>query len=362
MRAENRIAPDSTILVTGGYGFIGSNLVRYLLTRTDHHVVNVDAITYAGNPANLADLHDHPRYRFFKTDLCDARRIADVIGESAPDQVIHLAAESHVDRSIDGPARFMNTNVLGTTHLLQAFRTHYAECDPGRRKSMRLLHVSTDEVFGSLGGCGRFNESTPYDPHSPYAASKAASDHVVRAWYHTFGVPVVVTHSSNNYGPYQFPEKLVPVVILNAIAERPIPVYGDGKNVRDWLFVEDHVRALYAALGNGGLGQTYTIGGDNERSNNELVKQICRILDRIQPRRDGRSYREQIEYVPDRPGHDFRYAIDATKIRDELGWRPREDSTSGLEKTVRWYLDHRRWWQAILDNTYHLERLGLPNR
>ncbi len=362
MSAHSPIAPDSTILVSGGYGFIGSNLIRYLLTHTDHRVVNVDAITYAGNPANLSDLHDHRRYRFFRTNLCDAERIARVVREAAPDQVVHLAAESHVDRSIDGPSRFMDTNVMGTTHLLQAFRDHHAGCELSRRERMRFLHVSTDEVFGSLGHSGRFNESTPYDPHSPYAASKAASDHVVRAWHHTFGVPVLITHCSNNYGPYQFPEKLIPVVILNAIAGRPIPIYGDGTNVRDWLFVEDHVRALYVALRDGRLGQTYAIGGNNELTNNELVRRLCGILDRVRPRRDGGSYCEQIEYVPDRPGHDFRYAIDATKFRDELGWRPREDSSSGLEKTVRWYLDHPAWWQAIVNHTYRLERLGMPNQ
>ena len=347
------------ILVTGGCGFIGSNLVRHLLASTPHEVLNLDALTYAGNPRSLADFADHPRYSFARTDICDAPALAGHFAGFAPDWVLHLAAESHVDRSIDGPAAFLQTNVVGTFTLLQAARAHHERLGGPARERFRFLQVSTDEVFGSLGpSAPAFSETTPYDPHSPYSASKAASDHFARAWGDTFGLPVLVTNCSNNYGPFQFPEKLIPVVILKALRGDPIPVYGRGENIRDWLHVGDHAEALLAVVAGGRPGATYAIGGDNERRNIDLVRLLCSLLDELHPRADGRSYAEQITFVADRPGHDLRYAIDASRIRRELGWRPRQDPVSGFRQTVAWYLENKPWWQAILDGSYRLERLG----
>lgn len=346
------------ILVTGGAGFIGSNLTRHLVLDHGHEVLNVDALTYAGSLGSLADLSANPKHRFVRADICDPAGLARLFGEFGPDWVMHLAAESHVDRSIDGPGDFIQTNIVGTFNLLQAARAHFGRLEGAARERFRFLHVSTDEVYGSLGAEGRFHEATPYDPHSPYSASKAASDHLARAWADTYGLPVLVTNCSNNYGPYQFPEKLIPVVILRALRGDKIPVYGDGKNVRDWLHVGDHVEALHCVIAGGRAGQTYNIGGDNECQNIELVRVLCALLDEMRPRADGRPYAEQIEFVADRPGHDRRYAIDATKLRTELGWRPRQDRESGFRHTVRWYLENETWWRAILDGTHRLERLG----
>lgn len=345
------------ILVTGGSGFIGSNLVRLLVTR-GHTVLNIDKLTYAGNPASLADLAGNPHYQFLQADICDTAAINAAFARFAPQGVMHLAAESHVDRSIDGPGEFIQTNVVGTFTLLQAAREHYARLSPAERECFRFLHVSTDEVYGSLGAEGLFTETTPYDPHSPYSASKAASDHLARAWADTYGLPVLVTNCSNNYGPYQFPEKLIPVVILKALRGEPIPVYGKGENIRDWLYVEDHAEALLTVLSAGTPGQTYNIGGNNEQRNIDLVNLLCRLLDGLRPRADGVSYASQITFVTDRPGHDLRYAIDASKIRNELGWTPRQDNESGFAKTVQWYLANQPWIDNVLEGKYRLERLG----
>jgi dTDP-glucose 4,6-dehydratase len=346
------------ILVTGGAGFIGSNLVRLLVSTHGHEVLNVDALTYAGNPHSLSDLADNPRYRFAQADICDAPAMARLFAEFQPDWVMHLAAESHVDRSIDGPGAFIQTNITGTFTLLQAARAHYESLTGPACDRFRFLHVSTDEVYGSLGTEGLFTEETPYDPHSPYSASKAASDHLARAWADTYKLPVLVTNCSNNYGPYQFPEKLIPVVILKALRGEPIPLYGKGENIRDWLYVGDHAEALHAVISNGRMGQTYNIGGNNERQNIDLVRLLCNLLDELRPRSDGKSYAEQITFVKDRPGHDLRYAIDARKIKTELGWVPKQDHTSGFRKTVQWYLDNNDWTANILSGGYKLERLG----
>ena len=346
------------ILVTGGCGFIGSNLVRLLIQTTEHAVLNVDALTYAGNQHSLDDLAQSPRYRFAHADICDAAAMTKLFAEFKPDWVMHLAAESHVDRSIDGPGAFIQTNVVGTYTLLQAARAHFETLGGASRDRFRFLHVSTDEVYGSLGATGLFTEHTPYDPHSPYSASKASSDHLARAWADTYKLPVLVTNCSNNYGPYQFPEKLIPVVILKALRSDPIPVYGKGENIRDWLYVVDHAEALHAVIAKGRSGETYNVGGNNERQNIDLVRLLCSLLDELRPRPDGKSYAAQITFVTDRPGHDLRYAIDASKIKRELGWIPKQDHTSGFRKTVQWYLDHQSWWQSILDGSYKLERLG----
>ena len=345
-----------TVLVTGGAGFIGSAVVRHLVGSGRYRVVNVDALTYAGNLQSVAPVADSPHYAFEHVDVADADAVARVFATHRPDGVIHLAAESHVDRSIDGPDAFLRTNVVGSYTLLQAARAHVAD-EPARRDTFRFLHVSTDEVFGSLGPAGHFSETTPYAPTSPYSATKAASDHLARAWHHTFGLPVVTTNCSNNYGPYQFPEKLVPVVILKALAGDPIPVYGTGANVRDWLYVDDHVRALVAAFERGTPGETYAVGGHNERTNLEVVQTICSVLDDLRP--DGAPHARHIAFVPDRPGHDARYAIDATKIGRELGWTPEETFESGMRHTVEWYLAHEVWCAAVLDGSYRLERLGV---
>ncbi|MDT0631818.1 dTDP-glucose 4,6-dehydratase [Rubrivirga sp. S365] len=347
------------ILVTGGAGFIGSALVRHLVRETDHSVVNVDALTYAGHPSTVAPVAGSDRYAFEHVDVADAAEVARVFREHAPDAVVHLAAESHVDRSIDGPADFVRTNVVGTYTLLEAARAHRDRLSGGAADAFRFVHVSTDEVYGTLGESDLFTETTPYAPNSPYSATKAASDHLARAWHHTFGLPVVTTNCSNNYGPYQYPEKLVPVVILNALRGRPIPVYGSGQNVRDWLFVDDHVRALVRVLERGAPGETYNVGGHNERTNLDVVETLCGHLDRLAPERapDG-GYGSLVEHVRDRPGHDFRYAIDAGKIGRDLDWTPDETFESGMERTVRWYLDHADWCETVLRDRYDLERLG----
>jgi dTDP-glucose 4,6-dehydratase len=346
------------ILITGGCGFIGSNLTRMFLAKTDHEILNVDALTYAGNRHSLADLESHPRYRFLHGNVCDGGLLKQAFREFNPAWVMHLAAESHVDRSIDGPGAFIQTNIVGTYRLLEASLAHYESMDSSAKERFRFLHVSTDEVYGSLGPTGFFTETSAYRPNSPYSASKASADHLVRAWAETYKLPVLLTNCSNNYGPYQFPEKLIPVVILRALRGEPIPVYGKGENVRDWLHVNDHVNALHAVISRGRCGETYNIGGNNERKNIDLVRLICGILDELRPRTDGKPYAGQITFVADRPGHDHRYAIDATKIKNELGWEPEQDSISGFRQTVEWYLNHSPWWQEILDGSYLLERLG----
>jgi dTDP-glucose 4,6-dehydratase len=349
------------ILVTGGAGFIGSALVRQLIAETNTDVCNVDKLTYAGNLTSLSDARHSAQHDFHQIDICDAQSVAKVFAEFQPEAVMHLAAESHVDRSIDGPAEFIQTNILGTFTLLDAATSYWRSLDVTGKEAFRFHHISTDEVFGSLGSDGMFTEHTAYDPRSPYSASKASSDHLVRAWHHTHGLPVVVTNCSNNYGPYHFPEKLIPLVILKAISGQTLPVYGDGSNIRDWLHVEDHARALRLVVSAGTPGETYCVGGNAERTNLEVVHAICDELDAVRPREDGKSYREQISFVTDRPGHDFRYAIDASKIRDELGWTPRESFESGIASTVRWYLANEDWWKAIQDGSYRGERLGLNN-
>lgn len=346
------------VLITGGCGFIGSNLVREALETTQHEIVNVDKLTYAGNPNSLGDVAGHPRYQFAQVDIADAAAIRRLIDEVQPDAIMHLAAESHVDRSIDGPADFIQTNIVGTFNLLDSSLHHFRSLPEDRKASFRFLHVSTDEVYGSLGHTGYFRETTPYDPHSPYSATKAASDHLARAWKSTYGLPVMVTNCSNNYGPYQFPEKLLPLMIIKCLSEEALPVYGEGLNVRDWLYVEDHARALLTVLAKGVPGETYNIGGNSEAKNIDLVHAVCEIMDEVRPRANGESHQELIAFVKDRPGHDFRYAIDSTKIQNELGWKPQHSLKVSLRKTIDWYLSNREWWQAILDGSYRLERLG----
>lgn len=345
------------ILVTGGAGFIGSAVVRQLLAETDHRVVNLDKLTYAANLASIPGAPDNPRYAFEPVDICDAAELRRVFATHQPDAVMHLAAESHVDRSIDGPGEFIQTNVVGTFRLLEAARGHWAALPAGRKEGFRFHHISTDEVFGSLGTDGFFTETTAYSPNSPYSASKASSDHLVRAWHETYGLPVVLTNCSNNYGPYHFPEKLIPLVILKGLAGLPLPVYGKGDNIRDWLYVEDHARALRLVLDQGRIGESYNIGGHNERTNLEVVRAICALLDEMAPA--GAPHDRLISFVADRPGHDKRYAIDADKIGRELGWRPQETFESGLRKTVAWYLANRPWWEAVQSGAYRGERLGL---
>jgi dTDP-glucose 4,6-dehydratase len=354
--------PDSrprTILVTGGAGFIGSALVRHLINETPHTVVNVDKLTYAGHLASLQPVQDDPRYRFEQVDICDMGALHRIFAEQRPDAVMHLAAESHVDRSIDGPSAFIQTNVVGTATMLEAATAFWRSLDEPARAAFRFLHVSTDEVYGSLGEEGYFTEVTPYDPRSPYSASKASSDHLVRAWGHTYDLPVVVTNCSNNYGPYQYPEKLIPVVILNGLRGRAIPVYGRGANVRDWLYVDDHVRALLTVVERGGIGETYNIGGHNEHSNLDVVERICVLLDELVEEPAVSDHRSLITFVADRPGHDFRYAIDASKIGQEFGWRPAETFESGLRRTVAWYLSNLDWCERVTGKAYDIPRLGL---
>ncbi len=347
----------ATLFVTGGAGFIGSALVRKLVRETDYTVVNVDKLTYAGNLESLADVEASPRYHFERADVADAARLRALFAEYRPAGVLHLAAESHVDRSIDGPGEFVHTNVVGTFALLQESLRYWREA-LGGGGGFRFLHVSTDEVFGSLGPTGFFTEETPYAPNSPYSASKAASDHLVRAWHHTYGLPAVTTNCSNNYGPYQFPEKLIPLVIQRALAGQPLPVYGRGENVRDWLYVDDHADALIAAFERGRPGETYNVGGDSELRNLDVVRALCALLDELAPDPAG-PYARLVAFVADRPGHDARYAIDASKAARELGWAPRETFATGLRKTVAWYLANRRWSERVLSGAYRAGRLGL---
>jgi dTDP-glucose 4,6-dehydratase len=342
------------ILVTGGAGFIGSAVVR-LAVRAGHSVVNLDALTYAANPENVRPVANSPLYQFEHADIRDRATLDRIFEAHAPDAVMHLAAESHVDRSIDGPGDFVDTNITGTFNLLEAARAHWVR--QGRPEAFRFHHISTDEVYGTLGPTGQFTEDTPYAPNSPYSASKAASDHLVRSWHETYGLPVLVTNCSNNYGPYHFPEKLIPVVILKALAGEPIPVYGAGENVRDWLYVEDHADALLTVLTRGAVGRTYNIGGENERRNIDLVRTICAILDEKRPK--ATAYADQITFVTDRPGHDLRYAIDPTRIRTELGWRPSVTVEEGLARTVQWYLDNDAWWRPLQDRQGVGTRLGV---
>lgn len=350
------------ILVTGGAGFIGSAVIRHVIRHTEHQVVNVDKLTYAGNPESLAEVAGDPRYAFERADIVDRAALDRVLARHQPDAVMHLAAESHVDRSIDGPADFVQTNVVGSYVLLESVRAYWSALPAPRKAAFRLHHVSTDEVFGDLHGTDElFKETTPYAPSSPYSATKAASDHLVRAWQRTYGLPVVLTNCSNNYGPYQFPEKLIPHMVLNALCGRPLPIYGNGQQIRDWLHVEDHARALLLVLTEGRIGETYNIGAHNEQKNLAVVETLCDLLEQIAPDRkpDGiRRYRDLVAFVTDRPGHDARYAIDAAKIASELGWRPRETFESGLRKTVCWYLDNEQWWRRVLSGAYKLERIG----
>jgi dTDP-glucose 4,6-dehydratase len=345
------------ILVTGGAGFIGSAVCRHLVGDLGHEVVNLDKLTYAACLASLDPIAENPRYHFEHADICDRSALDRIFAATRPDAVMHLAAESHVDRSISGAADFIATNVVGTFQLLEASREYWERLPPDPRAAFRFLHVSTDEVYGSLGPTGFFTEETRYDPSSPYSASKAASDHLAIAWHRTYGLPVIVSNCSNNYGPYHFPEKLIPLIILNALNERELPVYGDGSNVRDWLYVEDHARALFLILTRGHPGEKYNVGGRNERSNLEVVEAICALLDRLAPAR--RPHRELICFVTDRPGHDARYAIDASKTESELGWRANESFDGGLAKTVRWYLANEAWWRPLRESRYRGERLGL---
>jgi dTDP-glucose 4,6-dehydratase len=347
----------STLLVTGGAGFIGGNFVLQQVA-AGHRIINLDALTYAGNRDTLASLDGNANHLFIQGDIGDRELVRRLLAEHRPDAIVNFAAESHVDRSIDGPGAFVQTNIVGTFQLLEAARGWYAELDEAARGRFRFLHVSTDEVYGSLGETGKFTESTPYQPNSPYSASKAASDHLVRAYHHTYGLPVLTTNCSNNYGPFQFPEKLIPLIIQRAMAGEPLPVYGDGKNVRDWLFVGDHCRAIARVLEAGRVGEVYNVGGDAERQNIEVVHTICRLLDARRPRADGQPRESQITYVKDRPGHDRRYAIDASKLKSELGWAPSRSFEQGIEETVDWYLQHQDWVQRVLDGSYRLERIG----
>jgi dTDP-glucose 4,6-dehydratase len=356
----NDISPKPLrILVTGGAGFIGSALVRHLIRETPHTVLNIDKLTYAGNLASLAPIDNNPRYSFLQADICDGPAIAAALAEFRPDVVTHLAAESHVDRSIDGPAAFIETNIVGTFTMLNAALEYWRGLDEEGRAAFRFHHISTDEVFGTLADDGFFTEDTPYDPHSPYSASKASSDHLVRAWHDTYGLPVLVTNCSNNYGPYHFPEKLIPLMIIKALAGEGLPIYGQGLNVRDWLFVEDHARALTRVFEAGTPGESYIIGGRAERTNIDVVTRICTTLDAIRPRADGASYTAQMMSVADRPGHDHRYAIDPGKIERTLGWGAQESFDSGIERTILWYLDNESWWRPLVEEKGAIKRVGL---
>ena len=348
-----------TVIVTGGSGFIGSALCRHLVREGLATVVNVDKLTYAANQASLAEIEDSPDYYFRQVDICESAALTGVFKEFSPDGVLHLAAESHVDRSITGAAEFIETNLLGTFRLLEAARAHWAALPEERKSDFRFLHVSTDEVYGSLGDEGLFEETTAYDPSSPYSASKAGSDHLVTAWHRTYGFPAVISNCSNNYGPFHFPEKLIPLIILNCFRHRPLPVYGSGENVRDWLFVDDHAKALWTIWKTGRAGEKYNVGGRNERQNIEVVRKVCQLMDQYSPNPYEGGHEKLITYVTDRPGHDARYAIDADKLESELGWKAEENFDTGIEKTVRWYLGNEAWWQPILDGTYSGERLGL---
>lgn len=349
------------ILITGGAGFIGSALIRHLVQNTEHEVLNLDKLTYAGNLESLAPVDDNPRYRFVQGDIGDSECVAAILAEFQPDAIMHLAAESHVDRSIDGPAAFIQTNIVGTYSLLESTRAYWLGLSAERKAAFRFHHISTDEVYGDLHGVDDlFTETTPYAPSSPYSASKAASDHLVRAWQRTYGLPVLITNCSNNYGPYHFPEKLIPLMILNALAGKPLPVYGNGQQVRDWLYVEDHARALLKVVSEGKVGETYNIGGHNEQKNLDVVRAICALLEELAPQKPAgiARYEDLITYVQDRPGHDQRYAIDASKIERELGWVPQETFETGLRKTVQWYLDNLDWCRRVQDGSYQGQRLG----
>jgi dTDP-glucose 4,6-dehydratase len=349
------------LLITGGAGFIGSAVIRHLINNTSDEVINIDKLTYAGNLESLEAVADNERYQFEQVDICDASRINELFTQYRPDAVMHLAAESHVDRSIDGPADFIETNIVGTYTLLDAARKYWLSLDDELKAKFRFHHISTDEVYGSLGKEGFFTEESRYEPNSPYSASKASSDHLVRAWHATYGLPVIITNCSNNYGPYQFPEKLIPLVILNAIEGKPLPVYGKGDQIRDWLYVDDHARALYKVITEGAVGETYNIGGHNEMTNLEVIKTLCAILDELEPNHPKgiHHYAELITHVTDRPGHDQRYAIDASKTKEKLGWVPEETFETGIRKTVEWYLNNPEWCQHVKDGSYQGERLGL---
>lgn len=339
-------------LVTGGAGFIGSNFIFQQLRETDNAILNFDKLTYAGDITKFKSIEDNNNYNFVKGDICNRETISEVLQDFQPDAIIHFAAESHVDRSIEGPADFVQTNIVGTSLLLEEALRYFKKLSDTQKSLFRFLHVSTDEVFGELGRTGKFKETTPYNPSSPYSASKASSDHLVRAWHKTFGLPTLITNCSNNYGPYQFPEKLIPLMIINAIYNKNLPVYGNGDNIRDWLYVEDHCNAIYTVLLNGKVGDTYNIGGNCEKTNLEIVEGICQILDEIHPKPDGKSYKEQIIFVKDRPGHDYRYAMDIDKINNQLGWKPKESFTSGIRKTINWYLNNQDWVNDILSGDY----------
>jgi len=347
------------ILVTGGCGFIGSNYIMNVLRDENNIILNIDKLTYAGNKENLSTIMNNKNYGFQKVDICDLKLLSESINNFCPDAIIHFAAESHVDRSIDNPIPFINTNVIGTATLLQA-SLHY--WNKSKNSEFRFIHISTDEVFGSLGKSGLFKESTPYDPSSPYSASKASSDHLVRSWNRTYNFPSIITNCSNNYGPYQFPEKLIPLMIANCIDDKKLPIYGTGNNIRDWLYVEDHCDAINIVLKEGEIGETYNIGGNNEINNFEIVTTICETLDIIKPTNKNKSYKKLITFVKDRPGHDFRYAIDASKIKNKLNWEPKENFKSGIKKTIEWYLENEFWWRKIQDNNYSQQRLGLDNK
>lgn len=349
------------IIVTGGAGFIGSAVIRHIINSTTDSVMNVDSLTYAGNLESLSSIEKSERYTFEQVNICNRLELDRIFMEYQPDAVMHLAAESHVDRSIDGPAEFIETNIVGTYSLLEATRSYWSQLKPAKQSVFRFHHISTDEVYGDLEGTeDLFTESTPYQPSSPYSASKASSDHLVRAWQRTYGLPTLITNCSNNYGPYHFPEKLIPLVILNALDGKPLPVYGNGMQIRDWLYVEDHARALYTVLTQGNVGETYNIGGHNEKANIDVVNSICALLEELVPiKPEGVSeYKDLITYVIDRPGHDVRYAIDASKIEHDLGWTPQETFETGLRNTVKWYLNNKSWWTRVLDGSYSLERLG----
>ena len=346
------------ILITGGAGFIGSAVIRQYINDTNHEVINLDALTYAGNLESLASVCDNERYSFEHANICDIASLERIFKQHQPDAVMHLAAESHVDRSIDGPADFIQTNIVGTCNLLEVSRSYWSKLEGDRKAGFRFHHVSTDEVYGDLGETGLFTEETSYDPSSPYSASKASSDHLVRAWHRTYGFPIVITNCSNNYGGYQFPEKLIPLVTLNALEGKPLPIYGTGQQIRDWLHVDDHARALRLVLEAGKNGQTYNIGGHNEKTNLEVVKTICALLDKLVPNSPYIPHESLITYVADRPGHDIRYAIDADKIDKELGWLPEETFETGIEKTIKWYLSNSEWCQHVQDGSYQRERLG----
>ena len=353
---------NNNILVTGGSGFIGSNFIQYLINNSDYKkIINLDKLTYAGNSDNLINIENDPRYKFVKGDICNRDFINKIFHDYKPITIVHFAAESHVDRSIDGPKDFIDTNIIGTYNLLQESLNIYSKLNKESKSFFKFHHISTDEVFGSLGKSGYFTEDTAYDPSSPYSASKASSDHLVRAWHRTFGLPITISNCSNNYGPYQFPEKLIPLMIINCLSNKQLPVYGKGDNVRDWLYVEDHCKAIDLILKDGAIGETYNIGGNNEIKNIKIVKSICSILDTLEPTKSLKQYSDLITFVSDRPGHDFRYSIDTTKIKNELNWGPEESFDTGLLKTIKWYLDNEIWWKKIQNHVYNQERLGIES-